>query len=66
MAIKTRQALRRNGAFISRANRGGDFVKRSRILDLALGNRHCSIYLQQARRAGLFHPAGGERVRGEP
>lgn len=65
-ALKTRQALRRNGALIARINRGRDYIKRSRLNDAATSNRHCMLYLQMACRAGFFHPPGGARVRGEP
>jgi hypothetical protein len=65
--LKTRTMLRRQGARIARINRGYDARNQRSVLHgAAAANRHCSIILSRARRAGCFHPTGGARVRGEP
>lgn len=63
--LKTITALRRARARLSRAM-AIPSTPRSILLSPAASNRHCSIFLAQARRAGYFHPNGGSRVRGEP
>jgi hypothetical protein len=65
MRLKTKMALRRKGAVYARL-RLNPSEPRSILLSSAAINRHCAIYLAQARRAGAFHPAGGCRMRGEP
>lgn len=65
MRLKTKTALLRNGAANAR-QLAIPTEPRSALLSPAAINRHCSIYLAQARRAGAFHPAGGCRMRGEP
>lgn len=66
--LKTRMALRRQGAHLNRINRGYDMRPnvRSSLRSSFCIDRHCSLFLAKARREGWFAPRGGARVRGEP